>query len=298
MHKIPVFVRVILVLLASTLVACTVYPFFYGFTQNWIGAYESGRVFRRVWMIAVILGLIISARWLGMRPPTQVGYRLHRGWFRNLALGTVIAWVFLGLVAFVYRQIGAWQPSTDQDWMEEVLTGFLRGAAVAGIEEYIFRGMIFLSMCQRWSWQRAAVVSSLIFSSLHFLEGRGIFDGPPDAWWSGFAICGTMLGAMAQRITLFPDAASLFVVGMILCYALIKTGTLWYSVGLHGGWVWASSVLSDAHDRTGEIDLFWIGGSRMYDGVIPFAGMLIVLPLTIWLMRLGWLAREAEGSPE
>lgn len=289
MKEIPVWIRVVIVLLGGTILACILFPFIRDTLPLLALDFPPGRVFRRIWMISVVLGLILFAKWLRMRPPSQVGYRVVPYWWKNLLIGTAVAWGYLVILACIYFQAGIWYWLDDFNTLESLLEGFIRGLLVSGIEEYIFRGMIFLSFKQRFGWIRAAVFCSLIFSSLHFIEGRAEMNVSLDQWWSGFAICGTMLVQMASRITLFPDALSLFLVGMILCYAMQKSGTLWYGAGLHGGWVWAAAVFADMAERNREWDAFWVSSSRLFDGVIPMLGMLIIFPVTVLLMRSNWL---------
>lgn len=297
-----IVLRVLLVIALGTLAACLIYPLIYHLVIHiWGWDYGPDRIFRRIWMISVVLGLVGCGRWLGFRHPAEVGYQLHPGMVRNLAIGTAIAWAFLMSLCGAYLALGAWRAQQEYELIEGILTGLVRGALVAGIEEYIFRGLIFFSLRAHWGWIKAAVFCSLIFSSLHFLEGHKIdTDIDPGVWWMGFYQCAMLTGNMIGGITLVPDAVSLFVVGMILCYAAQKTGSLWYSVGLHGGWVWAAAVLSETMSRAPDVETVVIGGNRMFDGYIPFAGMFIIFPITAWLIHKRWVLmdeRLSEGAP-
>ncbi|MBI1389617.1 MAG: CPBP family intramembrane metalloprotease [bacterium] len=294
-----IVLRIIGVILAASLLACVLYSPVFAMVASWDWTYPPDRVFRRVWMLSVIAGLIGGGRWLGFRHPARVGYRFSAGWARNVAWGAIIAWGFLGALTGLYLLGGAWRFQHEYNLTKALIAGLIRGALVAGLEEYVFRGLIYSSLRVRWSWFRAAAFCSAIFASLHFLTGAGhAAVEAPDAWWMGFYLCGTMTLNMLYHFTPFPDALSLFFVGMILCYAVEKTRTLWYGVGLHGGWVWCAAVLSEVFSRTGRIDTYYIGGSRLFDGVIPMAGMAVVFPITWWLIHRGWAATQPDFESE
>ncbi len=67
-------------------------------------------------------------------------------------------------------------------------------------------------------WRGAVVVSGLIFSLLHM--------GNPGANWAWLA--------------------RLFMQGMLLAYAVYRTGSVWWSVSYHTGWNWADAPLFGA----------------------------------------------------
>ena len=161
---------------------------------------------------------------------------------RNCVAGISVSWFFLGILTVLYFYLGYWKllPVFKISAVaQHFIAGMVQGALIAGMEEYIFRGLIFLSLALRWGWISAAVFSSLIFSCLHFVEGKGPVNlGDVDAWYSGFLFCGQLLHNMTDRMEIFPAATGLFLIGFIMCFATIRTGNLWYAAGLHGGWIW------------------------------------------------------------
>lgn len=287
--------NVLFVLFAATLAACLIYPWIQYAVSSWTDwDYPPSRVFRRIWMLTVVAGLIAAGKkWLGMRSPGSVGFSFTQYSLPNLGGGLLAVFSFWALLSSLYWAMGAWEsvdPETAQKLSKKALQGFIQGTLVGGLEEYVFRGLIFLSLCRSWSWQRSAVVTSLIFSSLHFLDGRGSeFIANPSSWYAGFQICGLLFSNMARGFTLFPDAFGLFIVGMALCHAAWRTGSLWYGAGLHGGWIWFSTVRNSLFSPTGSWSDVWIGGNRLFDGVFPILGMLLIFPITEWLIRKRFL---------
>ena len=295
-------VRVILLLLLCTCFACALFPLLWH-GLHWIygGAYSypSGRTFRRLWQFSIMIGLITSYRWIGLQPPNQVGYDWNSNSLRNAIIGVIVVWGFLFSLTSIFYFAGIWRFHPYFNWdemMNEMVDGLVRGVLVAGLEEYIFRGLIFPSFCRRYTWWKAAIISSVIFSSLHFLQGRNLAEYEAViSWYSGFAICGGLLKELVMRFNLFPDAAGLFLIGMILCYAFHRTGTLWYSVGLHGGWVWFVSFRTKIWLDVHELPL-WFGERQIFDGVIPMAAMLVIFPVSWWLLKMQVLYKKS-GMP-
>jgi len=296
--KIPVFWRVIVVLIVSTLAACSLYPLLYAASAV-SGLDEPIRIFRRMWEICIVLGLMLAWRQIGLRHPGKVGLRISKNGMRNLFAGLIVAGFFLFSLSGLYLSIGAWKCSSPFSFpylKQKILEGLATGAAVALVEEYIFRGLIFQSLSRRWGWIMGGIVSSAIFSSLHFLSGKGAPLDHPNSWLAGFRLCGQLLHEMISTFKLFPDAAGLFLVGFILCYAAQRTGTLWLSVGLHGGWVGFFVMRKALFETTSQWDAFWIGGNRIYNGVIPIIGMLVIFPIVRYLSQ--WKIVRGEEWPE
>ena len=89
-------------------------------------------------------------------------------------------------------------------------------------EEIFGRGAVLLVAAAFFGWRGALIASGITFLLLHL--------GNPGASW-----------IWLLRI---------FLQGVLLAYAVYRTGSLWWSVGYHTGWNWASAPL--------------IGGSRQW----------------------------------
>lgn len=293
--------RIFLLFLACTLLACILYPGVYTLWVNSLGfMHEPVRIFRRVWMISLFAGLIVFRRQIGLQRPSQVGFSISKEGLWNFVIGFLVACVFLFTLSLLYLAMDAWvvRDVSSGYVMKRFINGFYQGILVALIEEYLFRGLIFLSLASRLGWLRAAMITSLIFSSLHFFEGRGLEEiQNPGSWDAGFRVCLLLLSNMAHEFTLFPDAVGLFCVGLILCYAVYRTGTLWYAAGLHGGWVFYTKFKAAffTHEAISE---FWVGGGRMFNGIIPMLAMFIIFPATHILIQRRWVKTQAPPVRE
>lgn len=98
---------------------------------------------------------------------------------------------------------------------------------------------------------------------------------------------------MVSRIQIFPSATGLFLVGLIMCFATIRTGNLWYAAGMHGGWICFFVICKTVVDYTSTNPML-TGGGRLFDGVIPIVGMLVIFPVTYWLIQKNILKKSEE----
>ena len=106
------------------------------------------------------------------------------------------------------------------------------------IEEWLFRGLL-LGLWLRFAKPAAACIgTSLVFAFVHFLkppDGALITD--PMHALAGFELLGKILLHFVNPLFFVTDFAILFVVGLILAWARLRTGALWFPIGLHAGWV-------------------------------------------------------------
>lgn len=84
------------------------------------------------------------------------------------------------------------------------------------------------------------------------------------------------------------EAIGLFAVGLVLCNLRRASGTVWISMGVHGGWFYAKKMarkLSD--DVDGPAEWLW-GSDHYYDGVLGWITVLATGAIaTTWWLRSG-----------
>jgi membrane protease YdiL (CAAX protease family) len=74
----------------------------------------------------------------------------------------------------------------------------------------------------------------------------------------------------------------LFVVGWILAWARLRTGALWFSIGLHAGWVFAFKGFNMLYQAVEPHPLRpWGIGESLKSGMLP----LLMLALTALVCR-------------
>lgn len=121
--------------------------------------------------------------------------------------------------------------------------GWMLGEIIlASSEELLFRGLIFALVARMVDTRVALVVSALAFVYVHV--------GNPGA--TGFWL------------------ARLAAAGLLLCYSVIRSRSLWWAIGYHAGWNWASAplfgVAGSGYMNEGHIFSFTPGGAPWVTG--------------------------------
>ena len=134
---------------------------------------------------------------------------------------------------------------------------------VAFAEEFLLRGYTQFTLSQATSFWPAAVLLSIAFGAIHFLN-------PGEAWQGILAAAG---------------------IGFFFCLTLRRTGSLWFAVGFHAAWDWGESYLYSVPDSGGVSPGHllkssfhgpkWLtGGSVGPEGSV----LIFVLLLLLWIV--------------
>ena len=91
---------------------------------------------------------------------------------------------------------------------------------VALLEEMTFRGYLLARLERSFGFRTAAIVMTVLFSAAHYTNtGES---------WLGLT--------------------SVVLVGLVFCYAIWKTGSLWWAFGWHAAWDWGETYLFGTAD--------------------------------------------------
>ncbi len=240
-----------------------------------------------------LLGLALLCLWPLLRSGAAPGWR-NLGFVpqdrpaRQFLGGFAWGWASLAAVALPALACGAF--TLDLTLSAAGISRHLAGAAwaavlVAVLEELLFRGALFGMLRQSMPWPSAAVVSSAVYSAVHFIKHGGA--PMPVQWDSGLALLWRML---AHPPPLVPAFFTLFVAGSILALSYQRAGALYFPIGLHAGWIfWLKScrLLFHPSAATPSLQSFW-GGADLIDGWLSF----LVL-ITLFLL----IARKKQAGP-
>src|SRR5882757_810125 len=146
------------------------------------------RIGERIGMLALCLGFLLTARRLGLRDRTSLGYGLTRPKFlREASIGLALGVASMSAVVGLMTALGL------LDWSEAagftaaalaklVVLRLLSGLAVAFIEETFLRGAMHTGI-ERESGSRAAVIlTAIVYSATHFFASFRIPAAEVSAW--------------------------------------------------------------------------------------------------------------------
>lgn len=285
---IPLLIYLAVVLVGGALLA----PWLFSLTQwgtaqgAWLdlGSHPFYRYVERALLLLALAGMYPFARALGVRRASDVGIVPSLKSRQNLTRGLMLGFGSLAVLGFAELALGVRRIDVDHS-AGKLISKFLEVVTSAGVvailEEVLFRGMIYGALRRAHRWSVALLLSSGVFAVVHF------FRKPPNPptidWTSGLTTLGQMLGGLTQWDLLLPGFLTMLLVGAILAVACDRTGDLYFSIGLHGGWIfWLRSYGVFTEDLPGTNLAFW-GTHKLIDG---WAVLFLLVPvfLIVWLL--------------
>ena len=222
-----------------------------------------------VWPLLRALGAK-SLRESGLIPPYGQSGKL----FGGLLLGFVSLAVVAGIVLASGGRALTGGVSAGKI-VGTILSAAGTAAAVATLEEILFRGGVFGGLRRMFYWPLALGLSSLIYALVHFLQ-RADLTGPI-AWNSGLVLLPRMLAGFADFHALVPGFFSLTLAGVLLGLAYQRTGNLYFSIGLHAGWIFWLKLFGAFTAGVPQTAAWFWGTGKMTDGWLAFIVLFVTL---------------------
>lgn len=216
------------------------------------------------------------ARFLEGLPWRSLGLTLHRGWLRDLIVGTAIGFAAMALAVGIATAAGGLRFTFIGSGM---LLAAVRSLLAAGIllfvaalaEEAAFRGYPLQTMTRARLMLFGVIVTSALFALVHSWNPNVV---------PGLTFANTMIA------------------GVWLAAAYLKTRSLWFPLGAHWGWNWAlgsvfglpisgTRFFSNPILRGDDAGPAWLtGGNYGIEGGVACTVALIVFIVFIWRTRL------------
>lgn len=190
-----------------------------GFGERGISFLQSnwGYVAQALELIAAacVCGWLCGALLEGL-PVRALGWTRHRGWLRDLLVGSLVGAVSLLLATIIATACGGFHfqwalaGMTASVLKTLLVSGGFFVLAAAG-EESIFRGYPLQTVLRSWPVWLALVPSSVVFARVH-LDNPNVVPG--------FTFINTAIA------------------GVWLAVAYTRTRSLWFPLGVHWSWNW------------------------------------------------------------
>jgi len=240
------------------------------------------RFVHRSLLVLALLGLFPLIRMLKVRRWDQVGFSKPFNW---KLIGRGFIWGFFSLAAVVLIMVISGSRAlragiTVNQCLEALIKAGFAAVLVAPIEELLFRGAVFGTLRKGFSWQIALGVSSVIFGIVHFF-GKPL--PPPEIhWYTGFWVLGQMISGFGHWNVLLPGFLNLCLVGIMLGWVYQHTRSLYFSVGLHAGWIFWLKVSGFLTQPVEDIPLWFWGTHKLTDGWLCFILLTATWFLLLW----------------
>jgi uncharacterized protein len=294
LFRVPALGKILLYLVVVVLLGAVLSPPIYWMLHEAVD-FPFYRYLSRVTQVTafVLLGPLLF--WLGIRSTREFGLERNSRAMRDALAGFALALVPGALFGGVYLLLDIYRIK------QEIIFGLLfRLALTAGfvavVEEFLFRGVLLGLAAKAFGRWPAALGVSLAFAAIHFLRPGKQADSVVE-WWSGLAQIARVFEALPPPMILLSGLVSLFVAGMILAAATLRTRSLWLAIGLHAGWIFCQQVLQWlARYRVKPPDdlMPWVG-PNVVSGAVP-TGLLPLGALLLTGAGLWYYLRNASGD--
>jgi membrane protease YdiL (CAAX protease family) len=185
----------------------------------------------------------------------------------GLAIGAlIIVPLLVALPLLDVRYLDPTAQTTAGNIAKALIKGLLTGLVVAFIEEIFFRGYLFTAIQRESGRWLAIVLPSLLYASVHFLDGRLRVPRDQIDWDSGLTVLSRMFLAYNDPLKILDAFLALFAVGVLLAIARMRTGAIALCVGMHAAWVCLLYVNETFTQVNPDTQLRWMVSS--YDNVI------------------------------
>jgi membrane protease YdiL (CAAX protease family) len=281
--------RLFLFLLASLAITVLLTPWLAVLWDRFVNArpawepyrYSFSRIFDRCFLVTSILLFFPCRRFLKIGSAAQIGLAPRTHAARDIALGFFWAVASMGLLLALMSIQGIYTPFFRLEFGESIsriANALLAGLSVALLEETFFRGIFFKGILDEGKPVRAFLMANLLYAAVHFVQPENKFQLYDHDPWAGLRYLVASFKPFLNLPEVFPGLLGLFFIGLVLSYAVMRSNTLFLSMGLHAGWVFSIKTVRVFGDYTRQ-DLGWMFGStdpKIVSGVITWIGILSV----------------------
>jgi membrane protease YdiL (CAAX protease family) len=248
-----------------------------------LAEFRFAKYFNRAVLVVALGSLWPFLRWLGVRRWTDLELDPNPRRFGDLGLGLAVAvtGVFIVGASILAFDLGELRPTIP--W-HRVAGAFVTAAVVPLIEEPFFRGALLGMLRKALSWQRALLFLSIFFAVVHFLKPEPGSPRITDVHWdSGLALVPALFWQFGDPGRVALGWATLFLVGWVLGYTVIRTRSLYMAIGLHAGWVLALRSFYFMTRRP-KGPTIWVG-HELTEGILPLLMLAGSFAVVVWLLR-------------
>ncbi len=244
------------------------------------GLYDFGKVMRRILMLVALIVFIVFRKSLRFGTLISSGLKIRPGFFKQFLMGFLLA----GLTILIYYGFGlltgARMIHLDYDSAADIighLVGYLFiGCLIAVIEEILFRGFVLQSFQESMSVPMSVCACSLIYSLLHFFSSDELVSTGLQPFVGFVTMAHFFKPFFFEFFNNLPEIIGLFLLGVVLSYAFIKTKSLYFSIGFHACCVFMMKSDGLFLNRDSEKMKWLFGGSALINGVLTWFFLICI----------------------
>lgn len=277
--------RALFVLVVGTLILSSILtPIVYSGLEWLFGPFRwpFSRVYDRVAMVAVVIMVAVLRKQFSFDGIQRYFYREHAALKARRLIGGVClsACTVAAVVPFIVDGVDVrWADHPRQAYLLKCLRTLPAAILISVIEEGFFRAFLYKRLRRHYPLIAAGLLCSLIYASVHFISPVKTWSYDGFSVFAGFDYLWHVLLRMLSP-GLLPAFFGLFLVGVVLCFVMERTNSLFLCIGLHSGWVMILKVVKFS-TIVDEAKVLPGAGMRYFLVAQPIAWISILLVFVI-----------------
>jgi membrane protease YdiL (CAAX protease family) len=230
--------------------------------------YPFPRIFDRTVMGALLVAMLFAARDLNLGALMRRGFEHPAGPSVARAIrGFVVAMIAIAILFGLAFWVGGGGVGNHEAAAGLIPKYLLSAIAIAFIEEAFFRAFLLGGMKGDFGNRVALIASAAIYAIAHLVRSPARFYVTGYEPAAGLITLAHSVDQFADPTIAIPTLIGLFLLGLVLGEAYILTGSVYFSIGLHCGFVlgakmWPKIILNRAAIS------WWLAGG----GPVPMIG--------------------------
>jgi membrane protease YdiL (CAAX protease family) len=240
------------------------------------------RIFDRTVMATLLIAMLFAARDLNLVSLVSRGFKHPAAPSIGRAIrGFVVAVLAIAILFGFALAVGGGGVGNHEAAIALIPKYFISAIAIAFIEEAFFRAFLLGGMSGDFGNRAALIASASIYAVAHLVRSPARFYVTGYEPAAGLMTLAHSIDQFTDPAVAIPTLIGLFLLGIVLGEAYILTGSVYFSIGLHCGFVlgakmWPKIILNRAA-------IPWWIASR---GAIPLVGGVVawVIAIAIFVM--------------
>jgi CAAX protease family protein len=230
--------------------------------------YPFPRIFDRTVMATLLIAMLFAARDLNLVSLLSRGFKHPVAPSIARAIrGFVVAMFAIAILFGLALMVGGGGAGNHEAAVALIPKYFLSAIAIAFIEEAFFRAFLLGGMKTDFGERVALIASAAIYAIAHLVRSPARFYVTGYEPAAGLITLAHSIDQFTNPAVAIPTLIGLFLLGIVLGEAYLLTGSVYFSIGLHCGFVlgakmWPKTILNRAAIP------WWIAGG----GAIPLIG--------------------------
>jgi membrane protease YdiL (CAAX protease family) len=239
------------------------------------------RIFDRTVMVTLLVALLCFARPLRLFELLREGFARPRANLVRTGAGLLLALVAVGALFGIAAYMGSSHSLPYREIAMRASSAVLAAIVIAILEEGFFRAFLLAGMESDFDSAGAVLLSSAIYAMAHVVRA------PPHYYLIGIHPAAGIRNLAESAVRLshplatLPELLGLFLLGVVLGEAFLLSRTVYFSIGMHMGFVLSAKswpALADSRMRVPR----WLAGR----GPVPLIGAPAAWAMAIALMLL------------